>query len=152
MNKEIEKKKKTRKSWTKEEIEIFNSYIKENQSILIKLIYQNIFKGEIIFKKENGFFKNLSKLLERSSIQCKSKFQKSERDIYTNVLEVPQSHYELYSNLPKRGTNNKRKIYQQKSKFTDSQLNTLKTNIKSSIDIFGINFDLLKGTLFNISG
>ena len=58
--------------------------------------YHNIFAGAMLYRKKRGFFQNMSKLVDRPSKNCKSKFQKIERKIYVSLIGIPRDHYELF--------------------------------------------------------
>ena len=58
--------------------------------------YHNIFAGAMLYRKKRGFFQNMSKLVDRPSKNCKSKFQKIERKIYVTLIGFPSDHYKLF--------------------------------------------------------
>lgn len=82
--------------WTPIEVFIVEQYALDHQDQLKQNLYRNIFAGTMLYRKKKGFFKQMSKLVDRPSKNCKSKFQKIERKIYVYLIGVPKDHYELF--------------------------------------------------------
>ena len=137
----------TRKKWTEEEMKIFKDYIKKEGQALKEIFYKNIYKGEHIHKKENGFFASMGRQLKRSTPKCKSKFQKEEANIYHEVLDIPKEHYEVFQNLPKKKSKEKRNRLKGEPLLSKVQIDDLRKKIIQCIDAHRYNFDKLKGIL-----
>jgi hypothetical protein len=88
--------KSKRQRWNEKELNELRKYILLKGDELKLAFYQNIIEGKIIYKKCSKFFIEMSKKIKRSSNQCKSKFQKMEREIYLEILQVPEEYYLLY--------------------------------------------------------
>lgn len=91
--------KSKRQRWTASELAHLRSYVLSKSAPLRLSLYQNLVEGSIKHKKSPRFFIEMSHLVARTPNQCKSKFQKMERDIYTAFLGVPARHYDLYARL-----------------------------------------------------
>lgn len=87
--------------WSRHHIETIRQYILAHADHLKSKFYENIIAGAMKYRKAKGFFKNLGRLLGRSSIKCKSKFQKMEPEIYMNFLKVPKRHFDCYEYIRK---------------------------------------------------
>ena len=90
------------KKWTEKELEKFKQYMLENKEMLLFTFYKNIIQGCNKTKKTLKFYHKLGQRLRRTANKCKSKFQKFEKTIYTNYLEVPKEHYKYYSEIKKK--------------------------------------------------
>lgn len=88
-----------RKSWTKGEIQQLESYVKKKSEILRQNFYKNILINKMKHRRSPRFFIQMSQSVGRSASQCKSKFQKFERVIYTEFLDLPSDHYQVYSSI-----------------------------------------------------
>ena len=69
--------------------------IKKRES-LIRNLYANILEGGLKHRRDFNFFKEMNKVLRKSVEKCKSKFQKIEKKIYEEFLDIPEKHYSLY--------------------------------------------------------
>lgn len=88
-----------RKRWTLNEVEKLKTYIKKQSELLLSNFYENIIEGKMKIRKPPGFFIEMASFLKMTPKQCKSKFQKSEKEIYTNYLGVPSDYYEVFTCL-----------------------------------------------------
>lgn len=104
--------KSKRQRWTAGELEKLKKYILSKSSQLRLYFYQNIIEGEIKFKKCSRFFIEMSELMKRTANQCKSKFQKMEKSIYTDLMGVSAEHYRLYQRI--RRLNSELKVAEDK--------------------------------------
>lgn len=98
-------KKSLRKLWTKVETTNLEKYIKSQAALLRDNFYWNIYFGKMKYRRPARFFIEMGSHIGRSPSQCKSKFQKFEREIYVEYLEIPASHFLVYNAiraLPKR--------------------------------------------------
>ena len=84
------------KKWTKKEVGLLENYAISQAEHLVFKFYENIISGSMEYRKNKGFFRELSKIIGKSSAQCKSKFQKIEEQIYLDLLHIPEDHYDLY--------------------------------------------------------
>ena len=91
-----------RKPWNKTEINELEKYIKNHSVILKTNFYKNIYLGKMKFRRCPRFFIRMSAKVGRSPSQCKSKFQKYEKEIYTDFLELPFDHLLVYQDIRKR--------------------------------------------------
>ena len=57
---------------------------------------QNIINGKIRRQTIYGFFSKMSSKLNRTASQCKSKFQRMEREIYLDYLSIPEQDYLVF--------------------------------------------------------
>jgi hypothetical protein len=103
-------KKTSRKRWSFEEVEKLKLYIKGKSELLMTNFYENIVEGKMKVRKPPGFFIEMAKELEMTPKQCKSKFQKSEKEIYTKYLAVSEDHYSVFISLRKKNFFAKHKI------------------------------------------
>lgn len=85
-----------KKKWTEREMSKMKEYIVQNEDMLVRIFYKNIYEGKHIYRKRDGFFQGIGKVLGRKSSECKSKFQKHEKVIYTIYLRIPIHHYEIF--------------------------------------------------------
>ena len=137
-------KKALRKPWNKTEINELEKYIKSNSLILKSNFYKNIYLGKMKFRRCPRFFIRMSSKVGRSPSQCKSKFQKFEKEIYTDFLELPLNHLLVYQAIRKnkpltliQGRTSKRlsKKMKKKPKFKrHSLLQISKSNINELIN------------------
>lgn len=95
-------KKSSRKRWTELELTNLREYIQLKSAILLKNFYQNLVEGRIKFRKPSRFFSEMAAFLKMSSAQCKSKFQKYEKHIYTNYLQLPEKSYLVLEHIRKQ--------------------------------------------------
>lgn len=86
----------SRKYWSAKDISRFKKYLKNKADVLIPIFYQNIKEGMIKVRKPNGFFKKMGEYLGRTALQCKSKFQKFEKDVYSKYLGIPEEDYLVF--------------------------------------------------------
>lgn len=84
------------KKWSDTEIKQIQEYSKNNSDELLSNFYSNIVVGYMRFRKPKKFFVNLGILLQRTSSLCKSKFQKLEKEIYLEALQIQREEYELF--------------------------------------------------------
>lgn len=118
--------------WTKDEMKIFDSYVLHQRNVLIENFYVNIYEGEHLIRKPKGFFKNLSEQVKKPLKKCKSKFQKYEKNIYCRILNLPETHFNLYIFLRK---NQLKKIDASSEVFLQNEpLIQLQIRIKKVID------------------
>jgi predicted GIY-YIG superfamily endonuclease len=82
--------------WSSKDISKLKSFILSQKNILIPIFYQNILSGSIKTRKPSGFFTKMSTYLGRTTDQCKSKFQKFEKEIYTKYLKVPNKDFFVF--------------------------------------------------------
>jgi hypothetical protein len=85
-----------KKKWTETEMQKMKKYILQNENMLIAIFYKNIYEEKHIYRKRDGFFQEIAKILGRKSSECKSKFQKYEKIIYTIYLKIPIQHYDIF--------------------------------------------------------
>lgn len=88
--------KSKRKRWNFVELELLKKYIQSKSDELKLAFYQNIIEGQILYKKSPRFYIEMSEPIKRSPPQCKSKFQKMEHFVYTDMLSLDKDHYFLY--------------------------------------------------------
>lgn len=131
-----------RKKWTDKELNILKIYILKNENMLLTVFYKNISQGKNIFKKEDGFFNIMGNLLQRKSSECKSKFQKHEKIIYCEYLNVPDSHYQIYQHCRKM-----KRIKKNKNKKLTEDLIHLKNKISASLNKISFDFEQIKSNL-----
>ena len=89
-------KKSKRKRWSSNELNTMKDYVLLNKESLLDNFYKNIINKNKKYPKYSKFYTNLSKRIKRSSSQCKSKFQKMEREIYLDFLGVLESEFDLF--------------------------------------------------------
>ena len=82
--------------WSVEDLNKMKEYIMENSQELISNLLVNIVVGYMRFRKHRRFFINMGNKLKRDSKICKAKFQKIERMMYIDVLNVSVRYYELF--------------------------------------------------------
>lgn len=141
--------------WNKTNTQNLIKFIQANELILVENFYNNIKKGVHVFRKPFGFFIQMSKFVNKSPQQCKSKFQKLEKKIYIKFLDIPQIHYNLYLLLRKQKHSNILKIRNSQSPINDLNDNIsipryfkfLQYQINLCIEEFGIKKDRLKSKL-----
>lgn len=98
--------------WDDSELEELKNYIIMKKPFLRASMYRNIYAGKIKFRKPNGFFTEMGNILDRSAQSCKSKFQKFEKQIYTEYLGIPREHYNVLvwiRRLHKKGKGGRRR-------------------------------------------
>ena len=100
------KRKAPQQKWTQHEIKKMHDYIITNSDDLTSNLYINIVAGYMRFRKPRRFFINLGNLINRTSILCKSKFQKIEKTIYTDYLKIPQEIYEVFKWIRNKKSHN----------------------------------------------
>lgn len=87
------------KRWSAQELAQFNRYVTENSHVLTAHFLTNVVAGHMRFRKPKCYFIDMGKRLGRSSKLCKSKFQKLEHKVYTELLGFPEAHYKLFCYL-----------------------------------------------------
>ena len=87
------------KKWTVRESEKFREFVIENKEDLLKPFYSYLMDPYSKAKRPVGFFRDLSKTLKRDSQNCKSKFQRHEKEIFLDFLRVPPHHFKLFRHL-----------------------------------------------------
>lgn len=97
----------TEHNWTPEEILLLEKYVATNSDQLIADLYKNILVGYIRFGKPNEFFNGLSKMVDRTKAQCKSKFNSMESQLYIKLLRVPCLDFCLLVNIRQQKINKK---------------------------------------------
>lgn len=93
-----------RKFWTAQDISKLRKFVKRSARVLIPILYQNIFDPRTKTKKPNGFYGQMGIALGKTSLQCKSKFQKFEKLIYTEYLKVPVKDYMVFEAIRSNGS------------------------------------------------
>lgn len=91
-----------KKIWTAQDLTNLNKFIISQHQSLIKNFYMNIIENKLKHRKAFQFFNMMSRYVERTITECKSKFQKHERIIYKDYLEIPEEHFELFLFLRKK--------------------------------------------------
>lgn len=122
-------KRNKRKRWTQSELNIIKEYVILHKEDLIDNFYQNIIISQKKYPKYPKFYTNLSKKLKRSSSQCKSKFQKMEKEIYLQYLGMNENEYNLFNWIRQRKKENQKKNiqnHQTKIKIEPRQLRNKK--------------------------
>ena len=104
-----------KRRWTKKELINLKKYIIYKSKILLNNFYRNVIYGYIKFRKPTGFFIEMARTLGLTSPQCKSKFQKFEKEIYTLYLELPEESYIVLKYIRKQ--KKKVKIANEKTTF-----------------------------------
>jgi len=117
-----------RKYWTSEDLSRLKSFILSQKQVLTPIFYQNILAGSIKNRKPSGFFKKMKEYLNRSTEQCKSKFQKFEKEIYTKYLQIPRKDFQVFLWIQKNKDVNK-KI----SKYSEIAKNQVREESKLTI-------------------
>ena len=140
-----------KKKWTDDEIKALKKYALDNEKMLLKIFYKNIYEGKHIYRKKDGFFKDLGQILKRSSSECKSKFQKYEREIYTEFLGVPEMHYLLLKYIREKKMDNKKNSLRILNNYENKNtyFSFLQKLIKTNVDEFGFDLVLLK-SIFHV--
>jgi hypothetical protein len=128
----MKKKKIVLTPWTNEEVSKLRSYVSENSQELVSNLLVNIVTGYLRFRKNRRFFINMGKFLDRSSKICKSKFQKLERKIYIEFLNLPTDYYELFCHIRKQKPKN--------VNYDFIKQETIKPNIHSQPNNFKSSF------------
>ena len=139
--------------WTQKNIENLIKFIKLKEAILIRNFYKNITEGSHRTRKPTGFFLEMSKYTKKSPQQCKSKFQKLEKKIYTNYLQIPTMHYYLYTSLRFSKTNLNTKAIEtsensnhyENETCIPSSFKLLRFQIIECVKKFGTNLHQLRG-------
>lgn len=105
-----------KKKWSCKDISILEKHVISNAEKLISNFYKNIIVGYIRFPKPYGFFTNLSKLVNKSVTQCKSKINEMEKELYLELLSISFIDYCLFLNIrqQKLGKNNKANKFKSK--------------------------------------
>jgi hypothetical protein len=88
--------------WKPFEEDLLRDFLLSHKQNLILNMYKNILAGELRFRRETKLFHEMSKVVGRTSLQCKSKMQKFEKHAYTMFLGIKPSHYEIFEWLRKR--------------------------------------------------
>lgn len=78
---------------------IIRQYIMENKEPLIANLYMNILVGFNRFPKPYRFYKNLGERLDKTPAQTRQMFLQTEERFFTQFLEIPKEHYQLYSQI-----------------------------------------------------
>lgn len=99
--------------WSKFDVKRLEIFIKSKAKTLIPYFYRNIMEGPTRVRKYSGFYDEMARFLNRTSKQCKSKFQKFEEQIYTKYLGIPRKDFDLF----KWVRSNKKKHKKIKNKF-----------------------------------
>lgn len=100
--------KSKRKRWSLQEVMNLKKYIRTKSELLINNFYENVVEGKMKVRKPPGFFIQMAETLKMKPKQCKSKFQKFEREIYTNYLNLPEGEYQVFLHLRKKNFFNKK--------------------------------------------
>lgn len=100
--------KSKRKRWSLQEVSDLKKYIQSKSDLLINNFYENVLEGKMKVRKPPGFFIQMAETLNMKPKQCKSKFQKFEREIYTNYLSLPEAEYQVFLHLRKKNFFNKK--------------------------------------------
>ena len=124
-------KKTKRKKWSKTDLKKLAEFIQQNASTLISNFYQNIKSGYVKLRKPSGFFIEMGKSLKLTSAQCKSKFQKFEKEIYTAYIGFPEVFYDVLKSIRKT-----KKMDRNFSVRSFSEVNEVKSEIYSSDSSF----------------
>lgn len=124
-------KKTKRKKWSKTDLKKLAEFIQQNASTLISNFYQNIKSGYVKLRKPSGFFIEMGKSLKLTSAQCKSKFQKFEKEIYTAYIGFPEVFYDVLESIRKT-----KKMDRNFSVRSFSEVNEVKSEIYSSDSSF----------------
>jgi hypothetical protein len=88
--------------WKPFEEDLLKSFLQTQRPNLIINMYKNIAAGQLRFRRETKLFQEMSKVVGRTSLQCKSKMQKFERHAYVQFLRVKPSHYDVFEWLRKK--------------------------------------------------
>ena len=120
-------KKSLRKRWTEKGVFELKNYIKSKSDLLVSNFYENIIEGRMKVRKPPGFFIEMAQALKMTPKQCKSKFQKTEKEIYTKYLEFDDEEYEVFIHLRKKNYFAKKQKFKNKKK----QINKIKDNDSS---------------------
>ena len=91
-----------KKNWSHKEIDKLKEFILRRRSVLENIFYQNIIAGNLGERKIPGFYLDMSKAVDRTASQCKSKFQKFERIIYTEYLGISEEYYRAFLYIRKK--------------------------------------------------
>lgn len=94
--------KSQRMRWKSFEEDLLKSFLQTQRQNLIINMYKNIAAGQLLFRRETKLFQEMSKAVGRTSLQCKSKMQKFERQAYVNFLGVKSNHYDVFEWLRKK--------------------------------------------------
>jgi hypothetical protein len=141
-----------RKPWTKLETANFEKYIKKKAFLLKANFYKNIYKGKMKFRRPPRFFIEMSNKIGRTASQCKSKFQKLEKEIYLEFLDLPLNHFLVYQSIR---NNNQALSDIKSSEFISKRMNkrnkqkirkisSLKISQSRNPNIFDGDLDIIK--------
>ena len=87
--------------WNNEQkLKLKNFLLLEQKELLVNF-YKNIVVGVLNFRRHTNFFQKMSEFVGRNPNQCKSKMQKYEKEAFTEVLKVPEDHYQFFELLRK---------------------------------------------------
>ena len=115
--------------WSSQDVSKLKSFIISQKDILLPIFYQNILNGCIKLRKPSGFFKKMSQYVSRTTDQCKSKFQKFEKEIYTKYLKVPSKDFFVFVWIQKnKDINQKVRNYWNKKSNESKESNKIENN------------------------
>ena len=132
------KKSKTNK-WTRSELTAMRRFVTRNSEYLVTNMYSNILAGRLRFHKRFGFFRDMNKAIKRTPYKCKSKFQKTEKALYTRTLGVSERAYDCFAWVRRR---TKARLDREQAK-KKSKVITKNWNLRTQTKIFKA-----KGTTF----
>lgn len=134
------------KKWDTKDIDAMKNFVKTNENMLLSTLYKNIYNGKIIFRKKSKFFTQMGKILKRPSSNCKSKFQKYEKEIYIDFLGVPEIHYLLLKHIRGKKMENKKSSLKILNNYENKNtyFSFLQKTIKTKVDEVGLDICILK--------
>jgi hypothetical protein len=110
------KQKKTIVKWNHHELAKLETFIKQNSKSFYQHFYKNILNPIHQVRKEPRIFIRMEEFVGKTTKQCKSKFQKYDRTIYLDHLNIPIDHYQVFLHIQ----NKKRRNCQLKIKSKNS--------------------------------
>lgn len=117
--------------WQKKHLSKLKKYIISKKKYLIQHLYDNFSRNQWVVKKSSSFFSNMAKEVLKDIKACKSKFQKFEKEVYLDYLNLESEFYEFIIFLRKK--KQFKKLYPQRKlnddEFSEKDYNGKKINM-----------------------
>ena len=94
-----EEKIKQRIKWNNNDVSTLKKYLLKKKEYLIEHLYNNLKEDKTNLKKKKDFFKEMAEATSKTINQCKTRFQKQERNIYIKYLEVDKNVFAWFEYL-----------------------------------------------------
>lgn len=101
------RRKTDRKRWSPADLAALRKYVLSQSRVLLANFYLNVKDGSVLRRKPSRFFIKMANYLQMTPAQCKSKFQKFEREIYTNFLGLPHQAYRVLQHIRRKKASKK---------------------------------------------